>query len=224
MYPITESKTPTYSIRLFSVMLFGVAMGYFEAMVVVYLRGLYYPGGFSFPLVLIPRRMIVLELAREAATIVMLVCIAALAARKFWERFAYFLIVFGVWDVFYYVWLKVAIDWPATIFDWDILFLIPLPWIGPVIAPSLVALLMIGIGLSITRLFDAGYDFRPNRASWLLAVAATVAILYSFMRDVGAGLYQELPKPYAYGLLFIGLILYVAGYVHAYRAVTCVRE
>ncbi len=188
-------------------------------MVVVYLRELYYPGGFSFPLKMAPVKMIILEVFREAATIVMLASVSALAAKKFWSRFGFFIIMFGVWDIFFYIWLKLCIGWPSTLFDWDILFLIPLPWIGPVIAPVMIALLMIIIGVSLTGLFHKGYDFKPSGVTWILAVMGTLILLYSFMRDLGAGLYQEMPQPYHYPLLIIGLILYSAAYVISYRKV-----
>jgi len=194
-------------------------MGYFEAAVVVYLRGLFYPEGFSFPLKIAPSGHIITELFREAATIIMLVTVAALAARKFWERFGYFIILFGVWDIFYYVWLKVLIDWPSSLFDWDILFLIPLPWISPVIAPVLVALLMIVIGLSITSLFHKGYEFKPTKVTWGLAVSGTFLILLSFMIDVDAGINQKMPEPYLYRLLFPGLFFYCIAYLHTHREV-----
>jgi len=192
-------------------------MGYFEAAVVVYLRGLLYPEGFSFPLKIVQSKHIITELFREAATIIMLVTVAALAARKFWERFGYFIILFGVWDIFYYVWLKVLIDWPSSLFDWDILFLIPLPWIGPVIAPVLVALLMIVVGLSITGLFHKGYEFKPTKVTWVLAVSGTFLILLSFMIDVDAGMNQGIPEPYFYRLLFPGLLFYIMAYFHTHR-------
>jgi len=208
---------PTYRAKIFWVVLFGVSMGYFEASVVVYLRELYYPGGFTFPLKAAPIRMLAVELVREFWSIVMLVSVAALSGRRFWERFGYFIIIFGVWDIFYYVWLKVAIGWPESLLDRDLLFLIPLPWIGPVIAPCLVALLMIVIGVSITRLFHEGHDFKPTRSTWILAVLATLLILYSFMRDTGAGLRQAEPEPYPYPLLVLGLILYSGAYMISVR-------
>ena len=135
----------------------------------------------------------------------MLAAVSMLAGRKFWERFGYFIIMFGVWDIFYYIWLKAAINWPSSLFEWDILFLIPLPWIGPVIAPVLVALLMIVIGISLTYLFNKGQTFKPTVVTWVLAVIATVVIMYSFMCDVEAGLRQGMPKPYRYELLLIGI-------------------
>ena len=206
----------SYPGRLVYCFLFAVAMGYFEAAVVVYLRELYYPEGFSFPLKPISMRLIVIEFFREVATIVMLLTVAGLAGRKFWERFGFFIVLFGVWDIFYYIWLKVTINWPLSLFEWDILFLIPLPWLGPVIAPVLIALLMIIIGVSIIYKFYQGYDFRPCGLTWGLAVLATLLILYSFIRDVNAGFYQQMPQPYAYWLLFCGLFLYGIAYVYSY--------
>lgn len=192
-------------------------MAYVEAMAVVYLRELLYPEGFSFPLKLIPLNLIAMELFRELASIVMLVVVAAIAGKKFWERFGYFIILFGTWDIFYYVWLKVTIDWPSSLFDWDILFLMPIPWIGPVIAPVLVALLMVITGLSIISLFARGYTFRPTALAWVLSVFGTAALLFSFMRDTGATLYQQMPQPYMYGLLIVGLLLNLIAYLVSYR-------
>jgi hypothetical protein len=48
-------------LRLLSVGVFGVAMAFLEASVVVYLRQLYYPGVFAIPLVRIPERMNLIE-------------------------------------------------------------------------------------------------------------------------------------------------------------------
>ena len=206
-----------HRIRVIFILLFGVAMAYVEAMAVVYLRELLYPEGFSFPLKLIPLNLIAMELFRELASIVMLVAVAAIAGKKFWERFGYFIILFGTWDIFYYVWLKVTIDWPSSLFDWDILFLIPIPWIGPVIAPVLVALLMVITGLSIISLFARGYTFRPTALAWVLSVFGTTALLLSFMRDTGATLYQQMPQPYMYGLLIVGLLLNLIAYLLSYR-------
>jgi hypothetical protein len=199
------------------IIIFGLAMGYFEATVVVYLRDLYYPDGFSFPLVMIPTRMITIELFRELSTIVMIAAVAIIAGKKLWERFGFFLIPFGIWDIFYYVWLRISINWPLSMFDWDVLFLIPIPWIGPVIAPILIALLMIIFGFKITGLFAQGINFKPTLASWTLSIIGTVLILYSFMRDTDATISQMMPQPYLYSFLIAGLILYLIAFIHAYR-------
>ncbi|MBM2841137.1 MAG: hypothetical protein HW412_1665, partial [Bacteroidetes bacterium] len=172
--------------RLLWVSLFGVTFAFVESSVVVYLRSIYYPEGFAFPLKLISQQHLTVELAREAATIVMLAAVGILAGSKAWERFGYFLVAFGVWDIFYYVWLKVILDWPASLSDWDILFLIPLPWIGPVIAPVFISLLMILCGLTIAVRFEQRKFFHPNRWSWMLAIAGTLVVLYSFMTDTEA--------------------------------------
>ena len=112
------------NLKIFWITIFGIAMGFAEAAVVVYLRAIYYPEGFSFPLKILTDYKIMIEVLREIATLFMLLSVAFFAGRKFWERFAYFILPFGIWDIFYYIWLKVLIDWPSSMFDWDILFLI----------------------------------------------------------------------------------------------------
>jgi len=212
-----EGVTRTLYGRLLPVLVFGVAIAYFEAAVVVYLRELFYPDGFSFPLMLIPTRLLAVEIFREISTIIILVAVAGIVARRFWERFGYFILLFGRWDIFYYVWLKVTINWPLSLLDWDVLFLIPIPWIGPVIAPVLVSALMVVCGVWIIRLFARGYLFGTTPLAWLLSVAATAAILYSFMSDTNATLHQQMPQPYCYSLLIAGLLLYMIAFVLSYR-------
>lgn len=210
--------------RLLYVTIFSIAVGYFEAAVVVYLRGLYYPAGFSFPLMAMPDRMYIVELFREFCTIIILISVAALAGRKRWERFGYFIILFGMWDIFYYIWLKAALDWPSSIFERDVLFLIPIPWIGPVIAPVAISVLMIIIGISLIRLIQSGYDFKPLLSTWLLAIAATAMLLYSFMHDLDATLRFQMPQPYDYWILISGLTLYIVAYLISSRKATKIVE
>jgi hypothetical protein len=203
--------------KFFWITAFSISMGLVEAGIAIYLRAVYYPDGFSFPLKMIRMRHFILELGREAATIVMLISVSALISKKFWEQFAYFLVCFGIWDIFYYVWLKIAIGWPVSLLDWDVLFLIPLPWIGPVIAPVSVAVMMILAGLFIIFLFDKGYDFRPSFLAWILTIIGTLIILYSFMRDIGAGLHQHMPLPYRYEALLTGEFLYLVAIVSSWK-------
>jgi hypothetical protein len=194
---------------------FGVAFGFVESSVVVYLRAIYYPDGFTWPLKVISDEHLAVELLREAATILMLIAVAVVAGKKGWQRFGYFLLAFGVWDIFYYVWLKAILDWPVSIADWDILFLIPLPWIGPVISALLVALLMTICGVDIVVRTSLQRHFQSTVMSWLCATLGTAAILYSFTHDTDATLRGSTPQPYRYEMLALGLALYVTGYTLA---------
>lgn len=198
--------------KLLAIMVVGITLGYFEAAVVVYLRELFYPVGFSFPLKIIPMELLIIEVCREAVSILLIVAISVLVAQRFRDRFGYFLIIFGVWDIFYYVWLKVVIDWPSSLLDWDVLFLIPLPWIAPVIAPLLIANLMVGIGLAVVVISARRQRFHSPLLTTVLALAGTAAMLYSFMYDIAATLHQQMPQDYKYGLLVAGLILYLAAF------------
>ncbi len=192
-------------------------MAFVEAGVVIYLRALYYPEGFSFPLTIISKSHLIVEIGREVATIFMLISVATLCGKKFWEKFAYFLICFGLWDIFYYIWLKIAIGWPSSLLDWDILFLIPIPWIGPVIAPVTIAIMMTLTGFFIIFLYKRGYDFQPSHLVWGLTMTGTLIILYSFMRDTGASLYKGIPLPYRYEALIAGEIFYLFALFFAWR-------
>jgi hypothetical protein len=191
---------------------FAIAMAFLEASVVVYLRQLYYPGGFAFPLVRIPERMILIECGRELATIVMLISVSLWLGNTRWSRFGWFAFVFGVWDLFYYAWLRLLLKWPATLLDRDILFLVPLPWIGPVVAPIAIALTMCVIGVALVVIERHGPVYRPGVAAWALGVLGTALLLYAFMYDVNAGLRLQPALPFPYGLLAAGLACFWAGF------------
>ena len=139
-----ENKSALATLTILSV--FAVAMALLEAAVVVYMRQLYYA---SNPLEIFPLEFLnsydtVLELSRELATVVMILTVALLADRSTRTRaFAAFVFVFGVWDLFYYFWLKVLLGWPTFWLEWDVLFLIPSIWLGPWICPALIAILFI---------------------------------------------------------------------------------
>jgi hypothetical protein len=200
--------------RILTTIAVFIAFGYIEASVVVYLRAIYYPDGFSFPLVLMSQQHVVVELAREFCTIVLLAGFGIVAGRSVRQMAGFFLIAFGVWDIFYYVWLKVVLNWPETLLDWDILFLIPLPWIGPVIAPVVISILMLVAGFWIVRQTEKGEKVGVPATAWALLGAGTLLILYSFMSDLDAGLRGAMPRAYRYELLIAGVVLFVAaGYL-----------
>ena len=130
--------------KLLWIGVFAIAMAFVEAMIVFYLRRLYYPNNVIFPLnVSMPTQILLFEWVREASTIVMLLSVAIIAGVKAKEKFAYFIYAFAMWDIFYYIWLKLTIGWPASLMTWDVLFLIPVTWVSPVICPIIVSLTMI---------------------------------------------------------------------------------
>ncbi len=166
--------------------IFAIAMAFLEAVVVIYLRKIYYPNGFDFPLIgLIEPPILNIEWAREAFTIVMLACIGWLAAKKFYEKFAYFLFSFAIWDIFYYVWLKAALNWPTSFTTWDLLFLIPWPWAGPVLAPVINSITIIIFAFVIIHLQDKGKNVKIILREWILLFAGSLAILYTYLYDYG---------------------------------------
>jgi hypothetical protein len=168
--------------RWFVVVVFGIAMAWMEASTVVYLRMLV--GRVNpYQVVPLPRHALLgnTELVREFATLLMLFAVGWLAGRNWRTRISYALIAFGVWDIFYYVFLAAIVHWPQSLFDWDVLFLIPLPWWGPVIAPVMIAALMVAGGTLITQFREA--RFWPSRWSLALNVGGILLALGVFMQD-----------------------------------------
>lgn len=169
--------------KIFWLGLFGIAMGFFEAAIVVYLRELYYPGGFSFPFVVIPARLLAVEWLREISTIVMLVSIAWISGENFHKRLAVFLFEFAVWDIFYYVFLKVLLGWPMSFLTWDVLFLIPVVWTGPVLAPVVCSVTMIFMAYLLVRGQSGGREVEVSAAEWVFILLGAFVIFISFIYD-----------------------------------------
>jgi len=213
-----------------ALLLFGVSFGYVEAAVVVYLRALYdpirqriHPGRSAddlFPLISPaelaaagpenPRRLAI-EIGREAATIAMLAGVGIAAGRNFNERMAAFSIAFGLWDISFYGFLKLMIHWPASLFTWDILFLIPLPWVGPVLAPVIISLTLIVCGL--ISLHRAGLP--ASRLQWAAMTAGGLIVILSFVWDFRNTMAGGLPNPFNWPLFWAGEAIAVAGFAVA---------
>ena len=120
------------------------------------------------------------EIGREAATLVLILTACILIGRNRRQRFAYFLAIFAVWDIFYYVWLKVLLDWPASIMEWDILFLIPTTWASAVIYPVIISVIMLVFAVVILYRDAVGRPINVSPLDWLLFAAAGVIIIISF--------------------------------------------
>lgn len=181
--PDSSIATSQLSKQLWWLIAFSIAMGFLEAAVVIYLRLLYYPTGFQFPLVPLDERAGMVEILREAATVVMLIGVGALAGKNFPQRLAFFLLAFAIWDLFYYVFLKAVLNWPSSWFTWDILFLIPAPWVGPVLSAVIASVTMIGFAAIILVNEFRNESKRVNKLEWMLIFLGSLVIIVSWMWD-----------------------------------------
>ena len=165
--------------------IFGIAFAYIEAAVVVYLRTIFHPDGFTFPLTdfgITPswKRLLLTEIGREAATLVIIFTGGWLFGQTLQQRFAYFLVIFAVWDIFYYAWLKVLINWPGSIMDWDILFLIPIIWAGPLLAPVLISLTLLLFAVIILYRLYIGSPLEVAPIDWVGFILSALVVVISF--------------------------------------------
>lgn len=161
------------------------------------------------------------ELIRELATVIMIFTVGVLAGRNWRARIGYMAIAFGLWDIFYYVFLRMMCPWPQSLLDWDILFLIPLPWWGPVLAPTLIAALMVVWGTLATQFERSRPPMLSNWGVWVLNLIGVALALYVFMADairVASGgvevLRNLLPTTFNWPLFLIALALMAAPVVN----------
>ncbi len=196
------------------IILFSIAFAWVESAVVVYLREIYFDGDFKFPLVVfweegkhIIDPLVRIELGREIATIIMLVAAGCLAGKNGLQKFCYFMVSFGILDIFYYVWLYVMVGWPESLMTWDLLFFVPLPWVGPVITPMIIALTMIVAGSLIIYLDDRGYRIAWRWYDMAIELSCGVLLIIAFCWDwrnilqmPGDMTRSGFPNPFAWGL------------------------
>ncbi len=159
------------------------------------------------------------ELVREGATLLMLAMTGLLAGRTWRTRLGYAAIAFGCWDILYYVFLRIMSGWPTSPFDWDILFLLPLPWWGPVLAPVCIAFLIVVWGTLVTQSPDGVPETPLTRTSWS---AGIVLALWVFMADAIRALpagsdavRQVLPAVFNWPVFAAALALMAAPLAHS---------
>ena len=207
---------------------FATAMAWVESAVVFYLRTMIYridpyqPN----PLPIIGSLGHV-ELVREAATLAMLLTVGMLAGRNWRSRLGYAAVAFGVWDICYYVFLRKMCGWPHSLLDWDILFLLPLPWWGPVLAPVLIALLMIAWGTLTCQVETTRSSWRSDATAWGINLVGTGLALYVFMADTirvasqgVEALRNVLPARFNWPLFAFALLLMAAPVLQAYQQIS----
>lgn len=228
-----DQNGPKYLNFFLPLLVFAVAMGFLEAIVVVYMRELYYPEGFAFPLKPMPLLIFKAEIIREVCTLLMLATVAWLSGKTFTRRLAVFLFIFGVWDIIYYVALWLFLGWPESLLTWDILFLIPVTWTGPVLAPVLCSATMIFIAFLTEQALLKNQTFRLGAKELSLffggAFIIFISFIYDFLRLVAEGnffnnlfsppentallikMYSFVPEHFQWEIFTIGLIITFLG-------------
>lgn len=208
-----------------SLCVLALAFGWTEASVVVYLReidvqmvareGTRGIAGLQVSLVALPAQLVAVEVAREAATMFLLGAVGWLAGRRLADRVGAFLLTFGIWDLTYYAVLRLILGWPDSLRSWDILFLIPLPWVAPVWAPGSIAAFFVAAG---SYLFWSSERARRYRWQDAGVLAASVLItIASFLVEWRAAVDQRVPERFPAWLFATGVILGAGWFVRVER-------
>jgi hypothetical protein len=198
-----------------AVFAFAMAMAWVEAAAVFYLRTLvgridpHQPNPLP-----VQGQLGEVELVREAATLIMLAGVGWLAGTNWRARLGYGVVAFGVWDIWYYIFLRQITGWPSSLLDWDVLFLIPLPWWGPVIAPVSISLLLILSGTIVSQFGGSERPIWPGGLALSLNLVGVILSLFVFMTDaIGAvnkgpeAVRTVLPTQFNWALFILALLL-----------------
>lgn len=203
-----------------AVIAFGIAMAFLESAVVVYLQRAL---GID-PLALFPLQdpagvgdLAAIEVGREAATLLMLVAVGWLAGRSALERLAWTAVAFGTWDILYYAWLAVFIGWPSSLGTWDLLFLIPVPWAGPVAAPVAVSVALVGFGLAAAARLRVGAPVRAGRAQLAAGILGGLVVILAFCWNAPLLLDGGIPTDFPWPVFAAGMTLAAWGAATALR-------
>lgn len=203
----------------------ALVFGWIEASAVVYLREIsvregalhattYLPN-LQITLAGLPGRLVALEMAREACTLVLLAAAGWMAGRRPSARIGAFVAAFGIWDLTYYAALRLVSGWPGSIATWDILFLIPSPWVAPVWAPITVAALFALCGSYLYWTAELERRYRWTDAGVLLTSAClTIA---AFLVGSSAVIDQRVPEHFPAWLFWSGVVLGTAWFVRVER-------
>ena len=219
--------------RWLLVLSYAIAMAWVEAAVVFYLRTL---GQHLAPelhdtaaLPPVPG-LDSIEMVREAATLIMLWTVGMLAGDTWRSRWGYAAVAFGAWDICYYLFLMVTCGWPNTPLDWDLLFLLPLPWWGPVLSPMLIAVLMIAWGSLASQGEPFERPFRSEWRAWVICSLGMGVALYVFMEDALRAVRNGLdpfaikaPTRFDWPVFVIGLGLMAAPVLHTAMQIRAAR-
>ena len=203
-----------------AVFAYAGAMAYLEAAVVVYLQlALGAQVGAIFPLRPASEAgsLVAIEAGREAATLLMIGAVGLLVGRAWLERLAWSAVVFGVWDIGYYAWLHVFSGWPPSLQTFDLLFLLPVPWAGPVWSPTAVSAALIGVGLAAASAERSGRHLAADRRHWAAGIGGGLLIALSYTLDAPRLIEGGLPGPYPWPLFAAGMLAALAAAVDVLR-------
>jgi hypothetical protein len=192
-------------------------MGLLEAICVAYIRQIIFPPDGNIANTPISDFNFTLEAIRESMTIIMITTLSILAAFNWRTRLAMFFLAFGIWDIFYYVGLKIFLDWPATIMDWDTLFLIPVAWYSPIIVPVLISTYFIIGSIFIILHESNGTNLRFNFTVVILQFLGFAVWFYSFVNNsamISENGYANVE--YSWALFFLGLIFGISSLIAAF--------
>jgi len=192
--------------------LFAISFAFVIGVTVYYFRLHFYAPQFSFPINWKEGLPFYTLFGRQLASLMVIFLLAWLSGKNLKQKIAAFLYVFGVWDIFYYLSLYIICRWPNSFLTNDLLFVIPLPWTGPVLAPMVVSLVLISLGVTLFFLDKKSMQLNSPFILWVFEIVSGGFIVLSFLWNFQAVYQGEVPTPFPWFLFISGLILGIGSF------------
>jgi len=186
--------------------IFSISLAFAVASSIYFLRIHFYPEGFQFPLNPISGTPLLVEYCREASSLIIISIVSYLMGKNFREKIASFLFIFGVWDIFYYVWLYFMLNWPSSLMTWDLLYVIPGLWVGPVLAPLIVCGVLISTALVIFYFENKNIKIPFSKKMWAIEIIAGLGVVISFIWNFKA-VYRSSELHFPWWLFILSLLI-----------------
>jgi hypothetical protein len=102
---------------------------------------------------------------------------------------------------------------------WDVLFLIPIPWLSPVLAPVIVSISLVTAAMIILHLEELGRILLFTKWDWLSEIFAGLIIIASFLTQTDILISQEEPHFYPWWLFLLGMMIGLVVFIRRVRQV-----
>ncbi|MCF7885109.1 MAG: hypothetical protein K9M80_01320 [Candidatus Marinimicrobia bacterium] len=173
---------------------------------------MYQPGNPFFPVIVIQNKHLIIEIFREIFSLTVVFLIAYLSGNNYREKFAALMFTFGLWDIFYYIWLFIIHQWPPSWMTWDVLYRVPIMWTGPVIAPLIVSVCLVSSALIIFYIEHNKIEIEFTSGMWIFEIIAGTGVIISFVWNSQSTLRGAWPGGFPWWLflpsILLGLIVF----------------
>jgi|GEM_PF-5158584 len=199
------SKYKYTIILLIALMIISVSFGYLEGIITYLLKISKYNMSEIY------LKPLYIEMLKEILILFIIIFLLQFTKGPFLRRTANFFYMISIKCIAYYSTLFILKGFNFNLFTLDIFFIIPIPFVAPVIAPIIISVLLIVAAFTIHIIYELIGIFKANWKMILCILLSTAAWIFSFINNS----YDNHSYSLANWILFIfGILLFFIGYIY----------